>query len=132
MVANETGTSREDARAALDLHDQRPSLAKVPPCPQRVCHLSLQASLLWRGEPPKFDGVGPTSLWITWTPPPWPKVRIDGYRVLQQTGGQGKYEEAVRFTPRTYSKITGLSPGATYKFKVHAKAGQDHLSAYPP
>ena len=57
-------------------------------------------------------------------------MRIDGYRVLKQTGGQGKYEEAVRFTPRTYSKVTGLRPGQNYKFKIHAKSGQDHLSTH--
>eukprot|EP00656_Telonema_subtile_P016554 TRINITY_DN18753_c0_g1_i1.p1 TRINITY_DN18753_c0_g1~~TRINITY_DN18753_c0_g1_i1.p1 ORF type:complete len:579 (+),score=118.94 TRINITY_DN18753_c0_g1_i1:233-1969(+) len=114
LVAYETGTSQEEAREVLNTHNNSVSLAT--------------AALLWAGDPPRFDGVGPTSLWISWNVPPWPKAVIEGYRILQQIGGHGRYEEVVRLTSRTSVKITGLSSGVMYKFKIHAKSNKEHIA----
>eukprot|EP00658_Telonema_sp_P-2_P042497 TRINITY_DN30515_c0_g1_i1.p2 TRINITY_DN30515_c0_g1~~TRINITY_DN30515_c0_g1_i1.p2 ORF type:complete len:164 (+),score=23.87 TRINITY_DN30515_c0_g1_i1:382-873(+) len=63
---------------------------------------------------------------MSWRAPPWGK-NILGYRVLQQSDGESTYEEVLRFTTRTFCKITGLDPGGRYQFQVLAKSGEEHI-----
>ena len=77
---------------------------------------------LFSGYSPPTDVTavqdGPTSITVTWTPPPYPVDGITGYKISFTGGSSGS--EAVSGGNTTSHTLTGLTNGQTYTISIVA------------